>query len=327
MSYAGQRVLVAGGAGFIGAHLVRALLGDGAEEVTVVDNYRTASADSLTPASRLKVLQHDIVEPLQLDGPLDVIFNLACPASPVHYQADPIATWRSSVYGTDNLLTLARSKGARLVQASTSEVYGDPLESPQAETYRGNTSFLGPRACYDEGKRAAESLLMDFHRVHGMDVRIARLFNTYGPGMAEQDGRVVSNFIVQALRGEALTVYGNGRQTRSFCYVSDTVRGLMALGLREGLSGEVVNLGNPNEVTILTLAEELGRLIGVPTSYTHCPVPPDDPRRRCPDISRARRLLDWGAEVALSEGLAATIADFRTRLDRRGKTLTGAESP
>jgi nucleoside-diphosphate-sugar epimerase len=160
-----------------------------------------------------------------------------------------------------------------------------------------------------------------------MDVRIARLFNTYGPGMAEQDGRVVSNFIVQALRGEALTVYGNGRQTRSFCYVSDTVRGLMALGLREGLSGEVVNLGNPNEVTILTLAEELGRLIGVPTSYTHCPVPPDDPRRRCPDISRARRLLDWGAEVALSEGLAATIADFRTRLDRRGKTLTGAESP
>jgi len=327
MSYSGQRVLVAGGAGFIGAHLVRALLGDGAEEVTVVDNYRTASADSLTPASRLKVLQHDIVEPLQLDGPLDVIFNLACPASPVHYQADPIATWRSSVYGTDNLLTLARSKGARLVQASTSEVYGDPLESPQAETYRGNTSFLGPRACYDEGKRAAESLLMDFHRVHGMDVRIARLFNTYGPGMAEQDGRVVSNFIVQALRGEALTVYGNGRQTRSFCYVSDTVRGLMALGLREGLSGEVVNLGNPNEVTILTLAEELGRLIGVPTSYTHCPVPPDDPRRRCPDISRARRLLDWGAEVALSEGLAATIADFRTRLDRRGKTLTGAESP
>lgn len=327
MSYAGQRVLVAGGAGFIGAHLVRALLGDGAEEVTVVDNYRTASADSLTPASRLRVLQHDIIEPLQLDGPLDVIFNLACPASPVHYQADPIATWRSSVYGTDNLLTLARSKGARLVQASTSEVYGDPLESPQAETYRGNTSFLGPRACYDEGKRAAESLLMDFHRVHGMDVRIARLFNTYGPGMAEQDGRVVSNFIVQALRGEALTVYGNGRQTRSFCYVSDTVRGLMALGLREGLSGEVVNLGNPNEVTILTLAEELGRLIGVPTSYTHCPVPPDDPRRRCPDISRARRLLDWGAEVALSEGLAATIADFRTRLDRRGKTLTGAESP
>ncbi len=327
MSYSDLRVLVAGGAGFIGAHLVRALLGDGAEEVTVVDNYRTASADSLTPASRLKVLQHDIIEPLQLDGPLDVIFNLACPASPVHYQADPIATWRSSVYGTDNLLTLARSKGARLVQASTSEVYGDPLESPQAETYRGNTSFLGPRACYDEGKRAAESLLMDFHRVHGMDVRIARLFNTYGPGMAEQDGRVVSNFIVQALRGEALTVYGNGRQTRSFCYVSDTVRGLMALGLREGLSGEVVNLGNPNEVTILTLAEELGRLIGVPTSYTHCPVPPDDPRRRCPDISRARRLLDWGAEVALSEGLAATIADFRTRLDRRGKTLTGAESP
>jgi UDP-glucuronate decarboxylase len=327
MSYSGQRVLVAGGAGFIGAHLVRALLGDGAEEVTVVDNYRTASADSLTPAPQLKVLQHDIIVPLQLDGPLDVIFNLACPASPVHYQADPIATWRSSVYGTDNLLTLARSKGARLVQASTSEVYGDPLESPQAETYRGNTSFLGPRACYDEGKRAAESLLMDFHRVHGTDVRIARLFNTYGPGMAEQDGRVVSNFIVQALRGEALTVYGNGRQTRSFCYVSDTVRGLMALGLREGLSGEVVNLGNPNEVTILALAEELSRLIGVATSHTHCPLPPDDPQRRCPDINRASRLLDWGPEVALSDGLAATIADFRTRLDRPGKTLTGAESP
>lgn len=316
MTYEGKRILVAGGAGFVGAHLTRALLQAGVQDVVVVDNYCTARAGSLLPQERVTILRHDIITPLVIPGPLDVIFNLACPASPVHYQADPLHTWRSSVYGTDNLAQLAEVKSARLVQASTSEVYGDPLQNPQHESYRGNTSMLGPRACYDEGKRAAECLLMDVYRMHGVDVRIARLFNTYGPGMAEDDGRVVSNFIIQGLRGEALTVYGDGTQTRSFCFVTDTVRGLMALGRKAGLAGAVINLGNPQEVTILELAREVGRLLGTEVVQEFRPLPEDDPKRRCPDITRARTLLDWMPTVSLPNGIAATIADFRARTVR-----------
>ena len=212
------------------------------------------------------------------------------------------------------MVQLAQSKGARFVQASTSETYGDPLETPQREDYHGNASTVGPRACYVEGKRAAESLLMDFHRVHGTAIRIARIFNTYGPGMAENDGRVVSNFIVQALRGDRLTVYGDGSQTRSFCFVSDMVRGLKLLGSTEGIDGEVINLGNPNEITIAQLATNLGSLLGQELQVEHKPLPIDDPRRRRPDIEKAQRLLDWSPQISLAEGLAGTIEDFRNRL-------------
>lgn len=312
-SYADQRALITGGAGFLGRHLVRALLDDGAE-VIVLDNFSTAAPEKMPEHSKLTVLRHDVTQRRPIDGPISHVFNLACPASPAHYQRDPIRTWRTSVYGADLVGELATEKGARVIQASTSEVYGDPLETPQREGYRGNTSPTGPRACYDEGKRAAECLLMDIHRVHGTDVRIARVFNTYGPGMALDDGRVVSNFVLQALRGEPMTIYGDGSQTRSFCFVSDMVAGLSTLGQVDGIAGEVINLGNPNEMSIAELAATLGDLLDSGTQVAHRPLPLDDPRRRRPDIAKAQRLLGWSPVVSLREGLAAMIADFRNRV-------------
>ena len=313
LNYTGQRVLVTGGAGFLGRHLTRSLLDDGAE-VLVIDNFLTAAPEDMPEHRRLTVIRHDVTQRCPVDGPISHLFNLACPASPAQYQRDPIATWRTSVYGADLMAELASEKGARFIQASTSEVYGDPLESPQSEHYRGNTSSVGPRACYDEGKRAAESLLMDVHRVHGTDVRIARIFNTYGPGMALNDGRVVSNFVVQALLVDSLSVYGDGSQTRSFCYVSDMVSGLRALGQAPDIAGEVVNLGNPTERTVAELATAVATVLGRELQITRRPMPADDPRRRCPDITKARRLLDWAPKVDLAEGLAATVKEFRGRV-------------
>ena len=312
-TYAGKRVLVAGGAGFVGAHLVRALLKAGAQ-VQVVDNFHTGRPDALPRHPALAVTEHDVSRPLPtLPAAPQVIFNLACPASPVHYQKTPLETWRTSVYGTDNLLTLAHQTGARFVMASTSEVYGDPEISPQPETYLGNVSPTGPRACYDEGKRAAEALIMDFHRVHGLDTRIARLFNTYGPGMQTGDGRVMQAFITQALAGQSLTIAGDGSQTRSFCYVSDTVRGLLALGEKNGIDGCVVNIGAQEERSILELARIISRMVGRPLEVTTLPTPPDDPRQRRPDIRRAAALLGWIPAIGLQDGLTLTFEDFSTR--------------
>ncbi|HHH89217.1 MAG TPA: NAD-dependent epimerase/dehydratase family protein [Aliiroseovarius sp.] len=308
--YKGKSVLVAGGGGFIGQHLVSELLGQGAN-VTVFDNFMTGRRSSLKENPALKVVTQDIILPLPETGPVDVVFNLACPASPRAYQSDPVATWRTSVYGTDNLLDLALASKARFVQASTSEVYGDPLVSPQPESYVGNVSPTGPRACYDEGKRAAECLIMDTHRTRGLDTRIARLFNTYGPGMQPDDGRVVSAFLGQALDGKPLTVFGDGTQTRSFCYVSDCVAGLMAMGARAGLGGEIINLGNSDERTILDLAKIVARLTGVALNVTFEDLPPDDPQIRRPDISRARSLLDWAPQIQLEEGLRLMMVHLR----------------
>jgi UDP-glucuronate decarboxylase len=308
--YKGKRVAVPGGAGFIGTHLVNTLLDLGAF-VTVYDDFCTGQEENLhqlRTSRSLKVIEHDIIDPLIVDG--DVVFNLACPASPVHYQRDPVKTWRSSVIGMNNLMESCRKTGARLVQASTSEVYGDPLVHPQAESYWGNVNPNGPRACYDEGKRAAETLALDFHRNYGVDVRIARIFNTYGPVMAVGDGRVVSNFCVQALQGDDLTIYGDGSHTRSFCYVSDMVRGLLALGSSLQVSGKVVNLGNPQEVTMFDLARKILKLTGSRSRIVHMPLPQDDPMRRLPDISRAQSLLNWSPEVELERGLQQTAAFF-----------------
>jgi UDP-glucuronate decarboxylase len=307
------RILVTGGAGFIGSHLCEQLL-DGDNEVICLDNFFTGSRDNiahLLDHRRFEVMRHDVVEPFRVE--VDQIYNLACPASPIHYQLNPVKTVEANVLGTLNSLRLAHQIGARLLQASTSEVYGDPTVHPQTEAYRGNVSPIGPRACYDEGKRVAETLMMDYHRQDGVDIRIARIFNTYGPRMDEADGRVVSNFIVQVLRGESLTLYGTGEQTRSFCYVDDMVDGLVRLMNADGVH-EPVNLGNPNEFTIRELAEKTAELCGVPTSIRYCALPEDDPTRRCPDISRAQRLLKWEPGVQLTEGLRRTIADFRSRL-------------
>ncbi|WP_372885612.1 NAD-dependent epimerase/dehydratase family protein [Shimia sp.] len=313
MNFENQRIVVAGGAGFVGGHLVRRLLEQGAR-VTVLDNFHTGSRATLAglEGDRLSVVDHDVCAPL--DMACDLVINLACPASPEHYQADPLQTWRTSVFGSANLVEMAQRHGARIVQASTSEVYGDPELHPQAETYWGNVSCTGPRACYDEGKRAAETYLLDMFREKNVDVRIARLFNTYGPGMAINDGRVVSNFVVQALRGEALTVFGDGTQTRSFCYVSDTVNGLLALAAGRGLQGQVFNIGNPDERSVLEIAELVRTLTGSAVAMRREPAAIDDPRRRCPDISRARQRLGWAPETALRDGLEMTIADFRGRL-------------
>ena len=305
-------VVVTGGAGFIGQHLVAALLERGAR-VTVLDNFSTGRRKVLPDHPMLTVLEGCVTRPPALPRP-EVIYNLACPASPPRYQADPIGTWRASVIGTEAMLELARESGARLVQASTSEVYGDPDVSPQREDYHGRVNPTGPRACYDEGKRAAEALIADYHRRHGLDTRVARIFNTYGPGMDPEDGRVVSNFITQALRGEAMTVYGDGVQTRSFCHVRDMVRGLLALGTQDGLAGEIVNLGNPVEITVRRLAEMVAAALGQPLRIELRPAVVDDPRQRRPDISRASRLLGWAPEVPLAEGLGDTIGHFREAL-------------
>jgi len=308
-----MRILITGGAGFIGSHLCDRLIADG-HEVICLDNFFTGRRENvlhLLDNHNFDLLRHDVIEPILLE--VDQIYNLACPASPIHYQFNPVKTVKTNVVGTLNMLGLAKRVRARILQASTSEVYGDPLEHPQTEGYWGNVNPIGLRSCYDEGKRVAETLMMDYHRQNGVDTRIARIFNTYGPRMLENDGRVVSNFIVQALRGRPLTIYGDGKQTRAFCYVDDLVDGLVRLMNADGLH-EPVNLGNQGEFTIEELAIEVAQLCGANTDIKHEPLPADDPRQRKPDTTRARELLDWEPKVGLREGLERTIADFRSRL-------------
>jgi len=308
-----KKILVTGGAGFLGSHLCGRLLALG-HEVICLDNFFTGTKANILPLlgnPYFEVLRHDVTQPLLLE--VDQIYNLACPASPVHYQKDPVETIRTCVSGAINMLELARRTGARILQTSTSEVYGDPDVHPQTEEYWGNVNPLGVRSCYDEGKRCAESVFFSYHRQLGTAIRVARLFNTYGPRMHPKDGRVVSNFIVQALRGEELTVYGEGQQTRSFCYVDDLLDGLVAFMEQDRTTGPV-NLGNPSEVSMLHLAEAVIRLTGSRSRIAFRPLPEDDPRQRCPDISRARALLDWEPRTLLDAGLLETIAYFRNLL-------------
>jgi UDP-glucuronate decarboxylase len=305
-----MRILVTGGAGFLGSHLCESLLGDGFE-VVCLDNFYTGSnqnIQNLIGNRNFTVLQHDVTAPLSIS--VDGIFNLACPASPTHYQRDPIQTLKTSVYGAANLLELATKTNARILQASTSEIYGDPLENPQKESYWGNVNSFGSRACYDEGKRAAETLFHDYEKMHKTDIRVARIFNTYGPRMALEDGRVVSNFIVQALSGREITIYGTGKQIRSFCYVTDLIDGMKKLFFTEGASTPV-NLGNPTPVTVHELASEILELTKSSSKIKFMPLPGDDPKVREPDISRARKILGWEPSVGRSEGLHNTIAYFR----------------
>ena len=314
-----MRILVTGGAGFIGSHLCDRLVALG-HEVICLDNFFTgarANVAHLLDRPGFRLIEHDVCHPLLVD--VDRIFNLACPASPIHYQVDPMKTVQTNVMGTLNMLEIARKMGARILQASTSEVYGDPAVHPQTEAYWGNVNPIGPRACYDEGKRVAETLMSDYHRQAAVDIRIARIFNTYGPRMAENDGRVVSNFVLQALRGEQLTLYGTGLQTRSFCYVDDLVEGLLRLMDADGIHTPV-NLGNPAEYTMKQLAETVARLCGVAANIVYCPLPQDDPTQRQPDISRAKSLLGWGPKVGLEEGLQNTVAYFRERVGAGSQT-------
>ena len=319
MSLTRKRVLVTGGAGFLGSHLCERLLGQG-HDVLCVDNYFTGRKDNiahLLGRPQFEALRHDVTFPLYTE--VDEIYNLACPASPIHYQFDPVQTTKTSVIGAINMLGLAKRVKARIFQASTSEIYGDPTVHPQTEEYRGNVNPLGPRACYDEGKRAAETLFFDYHRQHHLRIKVARIFNTYGPRMHPNDGRVVSNFIVQALRGEPITLFGDGSQTRAFCFVDDLVEGflrLMATG--DEVTGPV-NLGNPHEIPVRELATRIVGLTGSSSAITYRPLPQDDPTQRCPDITLARRLLDWEPNVMLDEGLSRTIGYFENLL-REAKT-------
>ncbi len=308
-----MRVLVTGGAGFIGSHLCERLLRD-RHEVICLDNFFTGSKKNvahLLANPSFELIRHDITEPVLLE--VDRIYNLACPASPIHYQYNPVKTIKTSVMGTINMLGLAKRVRARILQASTSEVYGDPQVHPQPEEYWGNVNPIGIRSCYDEGKRVAETLMMDYHRQNGVDIRIVRIFNTYGPRMAVNDGRVVSNLIVQALRGEDLTVYGDGGQTRSFCYVDDLVDGLVSMMECEGFTGPV-NLGNPAETTILEFARRITELTGSKTRIVFSPLPADDPKQRQPDIGLAREKLGWEPKVELDAGLKSTIDYFAAKL-------------
>jgi UDP-glucuronate decarboxylase len=314
MALISKRVMVTGGAGFLGSHLCERLLRDGCD-VLCVDNYFTGRKDniaSLIGDPRFEAMRHDVTFPLYVE--VDEIYNLACPASPIHYQFDPVQTTKTSVVGAINMLGLAKRTKAKVFQASTSEVYGDPTVHPQPEDYRGNVNPLGPRACYDEGKRCAETLFLDYHRQHNVRIKIARIFNTYGPRMHPQDGRVVSNFIVQALRGEPITLYGDGQQTRAFCFVDDLVEGfirLMATG--DEVTGPI-NLGNPHEISVRELADHVLRLTGSRVPIVYRPLPQDDPTQRCPDITQARAVLDWQPTVGLEKGLQATIAYFERLL-------------
>jgi UDP-glucuronate decarboxylase len=314
------RILVTGGAGFIGSHLVEYLLQQG-HDVLSLDNYFTGSKenlDHLRHHPRLELIRHDLVNSIMLE--VDQIYNLACPASPVHYQYNPVKTIKTNVLGTLNMLGMAKRVKARILQASTSEVYGDPAVHPQTEEYWGNVNCNGVRSCYDEGKRVAESLMMDYHRQNGVEVRIARIFNTYGPRMAINDGRVISNFIVQALTGQEITIYGQGQQTRSFCYVSDLVEGLVRLMNLDFFDGPV-NLGNPEEYTILELAEKTLELTKSPSPLVFKPLPQDDPKQRCPNISKAQRQLDWSPTIKLHDGLQETIHYFYKKLPQHGFSL------
>ena len=311
-----KRILVTGGAGFLGSHLCELLLGAG-HEVVCLDNFSTGLRRNIAPLKRFdtfRVIAHDVVEPIDLE--VDEIYNLACPASPPHYQADPIQTTKTCVIGSLNLLDLAARRGARIFQASTSEIYGDPHVHPQVESYWGNVNPFGPRSCYDEGKRCAETLFFDYHRPHGLDIKVVRIFNTYGPRMRPDDGRVVSNFIVQALKGEDITIYGDGSQTRSFCFVDDLIDGFVRLMASPPSLTGPVNLGNPAEFTIGELAEEVVRLTGSRSKIVRRPLPVDDPRQRRPDISLATGELGWRPKVDLAEGLAHTIRYFDDLLSR-----------
>jgi UDP-glucuronate decarboxylase len=309
-----ERVLVTGGAGFLGSHLCEWLVRCG-HDVLCVDNFYTGNKANLLALrgnADFEIMRHDITFPLYVE--VDQIFNLACPAAPIYYQFDPVQTTKTSVHGAINMLGLAKRVKAKILQASTSEVYGDPTVHPQPESYLGNVNPLGPRACYDEGKRCAETLFFDYHRQHGVPIRVARIFNTYGPRMQPSDGRVVSNFIVQALRGEPITVYGDGRQTRSFCYVDDLIEGLVRLMAADDDVTGPINLGNPHEVQVLELAERIVGMTGSKSRIQFEPMPADDPRQRQPDISAARRLLGWRPKVSLEDGLGKTIAYFQERL-------------
>ena len=308
-----MRILVTGGAGFIGSHLCERLLNEG-HDVLCLDNLFTGSRDNiihLMDNHRFELVRHDIIEPILLE--VDQIYNLACPASPVHYQYNPVKTTKTNVMGTINMLGLAKRVRARILQASTSEIYGDPKVSPQKEDYWGNVNCIGIRSCYDEGKRVAETLMMDYHRQNKVDIRIVRIFNTYGPRMALNDGRVVSNFIVQALKGEDITVYGDGTQTRSFCYVSDLVEGMMRMMNQDGFIGPV-NLGNPDEYKILNFAKLIKEFTGTKSKIVFKPLPQDDPMQRRPDITLAKKKLKWQPKVGVGEGLAETVEYFKGRL-------------
>jgi len=306
-----KRVMVTGGAGFLGSHLCDRLLGLG-HEVLCVDNLFTGTKKNIAHLlghADFEFIRHDVTFPLYLE--VDEIYNLACPASPIHYQYDPVQTTKTSVHGAINMLGLAKRLNCRIFQASTSEVYGDPAIHPQTEDYWGHVNPIGPRSCYDEGKRCAETLFFDYHRQHGLPIKVARIFNTYGPRMHPADGRVVSNFIVQALGGAPITIYGDGKQTRSFCYVDDLIDGFLVLmDSDEKLTGPI-NLGNPHEFTMIELAHKVIALTGSKSEIVHKPLPADDPRQRQPDISRARSQLGWQPKVALDEGLAATVDFFR----------------
>jgi UDP-glucuronate decarboxylase len=309
-----KRILITGGAGFLGSHLCERLLADGAI-VVCVDNFFTGARrniDHLLENRHFEVIRHDVTFPLYVE--VDEIYNLACPASPIHYQHDPVQTTKTSVHGAINMLGLAKRLGAKILQASTSEVYGDPTVHPQPEDYWGHVNPVGPRSCYDEGKRCAETLFFDYRRQHNLQIKVARIFNTYGPRMHPNDGRVVSNFIVQALLGRDITVYGEGRQTRSFCYVDDLVDGLVRLmDTPPNITGPV-NIGNPSEFTILELAQMVVSLIGSRSKIVHRALPENDPKQRQPDISLAQELLDWKPRVALKEGLTSTVAYFERLL-------------
>jgi UDP-glucuronate decarboxylase len=309
-----MKILVTGGAGFIGSHLIDRLMEQG-HEVLCLDNFYTGSKQNILQwldNPKFELVRHDITEPIRLE--VDQVYHLACPASPVHYQFNPVKTIKTNVMGTLNMLGLAKRVKARFLLASTSEVYGDPDVHPQSEEYRGNVNCIGPRSCYDEGKRVAETLAFEYYREHKVDIRVARIFNTFGPRMQEQDGRVVSNFIVQSIKGTPLTIYGDGSQTRSFCYVSDLVEGLMRL-----MNGDFVgpvNLGNPGEYTILELAQIIQGMINPDTELIYKPLPEDDPKQRQPDITRAQTYLNWEPTIPLKEGLEMTIKDFKSRVDR-----------
>lgn len=308
-----KRILITGGAGFIGSHLCERLLDEG-NEVLCLDDLFTGKMENVRKLENnpsFSFSQHDVAEPFYEELDVDEIYNLACPASPVHYQYDPIKTIKTNVLGALNVLGLAKRCHAKVLQASTSEVYGDPKVHPQPETYRGNVNPIGPRACYDEGKRLAETLFFDYYRVHNISIKVIRIFNTYGPRMAPDDGRVVSNFIVQALKGEDITIYGDGRQTRSFCYVDDLIEGMVRMmNSPDDFTGPV-NLGNPGEFTMLELAEKVIKITGSKSRIVYKPLPLDDPKMRKPDITLAKSKLGWEPKVALSEGLSKTVEYFR----------------
>ncbi|MCW7488151.1 UDP-glucuronic acid decarboxylase family protein [Leptospira meyeri] len=308
-----KRILITGGAGFIGSHLAETLLNEG-NQIIVLDNFHTGRKENLTHLlanPNFELIRHDITDPIKLE--VDEIYNMACPASPVHYQSNPIKTIKTNVLGMMNMLGLAKRVKARILQASTSEVYGNPLEHPQTESYWGNVNTIGIRSCYDEGKRVAETLCFDYHRQHGVDIRVIRIFNTYGPRMIPDDGRVVSNFIVQALRGENITIYGDGSQTRSFCYIDDLVRGIIRMMNTENFIGPV-NLGNEGEFTVKELAELVIKETGSKSKIIYLPLPQDDPTRRKPNLSLAKEKLNYSTTVPLAEGVKKTIEYFSKRV-------------